>query len=153
MKKFLALTLATMSLSSFAATQADLVLKGTVAPILSISVSAAAAASSLDLSQAATDVAVGSVTEKSNSRLGYKVTAKSTNGGKLVNVDDSTSYVPYSLSYDGSAITLATTDSQIYSTSSVRGTKIKDLLISFNKPSDLAAGSHEDTVTFTIVAN
>ncbi len=153
MKKFIALSLATLSFSALAATQADLILKGLVAQILEISIVHETVAGNLDLSQAASNVKVATLTERSNYHTGYTIKAASLNGGKLINTVDSTSFVNYSLSYNGSPIPLNSTPSLIYSTSTLRGTFTKDLHISYNAPSNLSAGSHEDTVQFTIEAN
>jgi hypothetical protein len=154
MKKFItALTLSTLSLSSMAATQADLILKGMVAPILEISIAHETVASNLDLSQAANNVKVATLTEKSNYAQGYKIKAKSTNGGKLVNTVDQNSFVNYSLTYNGSSISLNTNPVQIYTTPNLKGTFSKELKISYSQPQNLSAGSHEDTVQFTIEAN
>lgn len=153
MKKLITLSLATLSLSSFAATQADLILKGVVAPILEISIAHETVASNLDLSQSASNVKVATLTEKSNYATGYKISARSTNGGKLVNVSDANSFVNYSLTYNGSNVPLTTAATPVYSTSNLKGTFTKDLKISFNQPSNLSAGSHEDTVQFTISQN
>ncbi len=154
MKKFItALTLTTLSLSAFSATQADLILKGVVAPILDISIVHETVAGNLDLSQAASNVKVATLTEKSNYAQGYKIKAKSINGGKLVNTVDANSFVNYSLTYNGSGISLNTSPTQIYSTSNLKGTFTKELKISYSAPVNLSAGSHEDTVQFTIEAN
>lgn len=154
MNKFITLSLlTTFSFGAFAATQADLILKGLVAPILEISIAHETVASSLDLSQAASNVKVATLTEKSNNAQGYKIKAKSTNAGKLVHVSDSSSFVSYSLTYNGTGITLSSTPTQIYTTSNSKGTFTKDLKISYAAPVNLSAGSHEDTVQFTIEAN
>lgn len=153
MKRLLTLSLATLSLSSFAATQAELILKGQVAPVLDISINHEAVASNLDLSVAASGIKVATLTEKSNYSAGYKIKAKSTNGGKLVNVSDANSFVNYSLTYNGSQIPLNTSPTQIYNTNNLKGTFNKELKISYNQPSNLSAGSHEDTVQFTIESN
>lgn len=154
MKRFaLALTVLTSSTTAFCATQAELILKGLVAPVLDISIAHETVASNLDLSSAASNVKVATLTEKSNHHAGYKVKAKSTNGGKLVNVSDVNSFVNYSLTYNGSNVPLSTSPSQVYSTSNLKGTYTKDLKISYNQPTNLSAGSHEDTVQFTIEAN
>ena len=153
MKKLITLSLAALSFSSFAATQADLILKGVVAPILEISIAHETVASNLDLSQSASNVKVATLTEKSNYATGYKISARSTNGGKLVNVSDANSFVNYSLTYNGSNVPLTTAATPVYSTSNLKGTFTKDLKISFNQPSNLSAGSHEDTVQFTISQN
>lgn len=153
MKKLITLSLVTLSFSSMAATSADLILKGVVAPILEISIAHETVASNLDLSQSASNVKVATLTEKSNYATGYKISARSANGGKLVNVSDANSFVNYSLTYQGSNVPLSTSATQVYTTSNLKGTFTKDLKISFNQPSNLSAGSHEDTVQFTISQN
>lgn len=152
MKKTIATVLALASLNSFAATEASLVLKGLVAPIYDISIVMDAAASTLNLGQSATGVKVGTLTEFTNHPQGYKVKAASKNAGKLVNQSDVASYVQYSLTYNGNAMSLSTSPVQISSTNT-KGTYTKDLRISFNQPTNLSAGSYEDTVQFTIEAN
>ena len=153
MKKFITLSLVTLSFSSFAATSADLILKGVVAPILEISIAHETVASNLDLSQSASNVKVATLTEKSNYATGYKISARSANGGKLVNVSDANSFVNYNLTYNGSNVPLSTSATQVYTTRNLKGTFTKDLKISFNQPNNLSAGSHEDTVQFTISQN
>lgn len=154
MKKTLAaLTLATLSFSAFSATSADLLLKGVVAPLLEISIAHETVASNLDLSSQASNVKVATLTEKSNYATGYKIKAKSTNSGKLVNTSDQNSFVQYSLTYNGSNVPLSSSATQVYHTANLRGTYTKELKISYNQPSNLSAGSYEDTVQFTIEAN
>lgn len=153
MKNLIALTIATLSFSSFAATQADLLLKGEIAPVLEISIDHETVASNLDLSQKATNVKVATLTEKSNYHSGYKIKAKSSNSGKLVNSSDVNSFVNYSLTYNGNNVPLTSASIQVYHTANQRGTFTKDLKISYNQPSDLTAGSYTDTVQFTIEAN
>lgn len=154
MKKSL-LTLAIVAVTSHAqaATQVELYLKGLIAPVLDISIAHETAAGNLDLSQPATALKVATLTEKSNYAQGYKVKAKSTNGGKLVNTSDANSFVNYSLTYGSSVISLSSSPSQIYHTGNLKGTFTKELKISYNQPTNLSAGSHEDTVQFTIEAN
>lgn len=155
MKKnaFLILGILSLSLTAQAATRAELILKGIVAPILEISIVQENAASNLDLTSQASNVKVATLTESSNYHSGYKVKAKSTNGGKLVNISDTNSFINYVLTYSGSTIPLSTSPSQIYSTSNLKGTFTKELKISYNQPSNLSAGSYEDLVQFTIEAN
>ncbi len=152
MKKIAATLALSTSFSVFAGTTAELILKGLVAPILDISIAHEIVAGNLNLSQAASSVKVATLTEKSNYHSGYKIKAKSTNGGKLVNTLDVSSFVQYSLTYNGTNVPLRTSPSQV-ATSSQRGTFTRDLRISYNLPSNLSAGSHEDTVQFTIEAN
>ena len=151
-KSLLVLAVVTISSIANAATQADLILKGVVAPILDISIAHETVASNLDLSQQASSVKVATLTEKSNYAQGYKVKAKSTNAGKLVNTVDVNSFVNYSLTYNGSPISLSSSPTQI-STNNQKGTFTRELKVSYNQPSNLSAGSHEDTVQFTIEAN
>jgi hypothetical protein len=146
-------TMTTFTMAAEAATRADLILKGVIAPVLEISIAHETIASNLDLSQAASNVKVATLTEQSNYAQGYKVKAKSTNSGKLVNVSDANSFVNYSLTYNGGNIALNSSPVQIYSTSNLKGTYSKELKISYNQPTNLSAGSHEDTVQFTIEAN
>lgn len=152
-KTLLALSLTTLSLSAFSAEQADLLLKGVVAPILEISILHETVASNLDLSAQASNVKVATLTEKSNYAAGYKIKAKSTNAGKLVNVSDVNSFVNYSLTYNGSNVPLSSSATQVYTTANLKGTFTKELKISYNQPSNLSAGSYEDTVQFTIEHN
>ena len=155
MKKnaFLILGMLSLSLTGQAATSAELILKGLVAPVLEISLAPEAIASNLDLSSQASNVKVATLTETSNYHTGYKVKAKSSNGGKLVNVSDTNSFINYVLTYSGSTIPLSTSPSQIYSTSNLKGTFTKEVKISYNQPTSLSAGSYEDLVQFTIEAN
>lgn len=154
MKKFvLTVSLILATITSHAATQASLVLKGSVAPVLDISLNHETVASNLDLSTAASNVKVATLTETSNYHSGYKIKAKSTNGGKLVNTADLNSFVNYSLTYNGSSVALNTSPTQIYSTATLKGTFTKELNISYNQPTNLSAGSYEDQVQFTIEAN
>ncbi len=158
MKKFIALTMFSLSVTSFAATQADLVLQGSVAEILEISIAPETDASSLPLDYATTPsvttLLVGKVTEKSNHATGYKVKAVSTNNGYLAHESDATSSVDYHLYYDGSEIVFnGTTAVEVYSTSTQKGSFTKNLSVSYNVPQDLSAGNYEDQVQFTIEAN
>lgn len=152
-KALLAITALTFTAHTMAANQAELILKGLVAPILDISIAHETVASNLDISQPASAVKVATLTEKSNYAQGYKVKAKSTNAGKLVNTVDANSFVNYSLTYGGNPISLSSSPAQIYTTSNLKGTFTKELKISYTQPSNLSAGSHEDTVQFTIEAN
>ncbi|WPU63914.1 hypothetical protein [Peredibacter starrii] len=152
-RTLLALTLATVTSTAFSATSADLLLKGVVAPILEVSIAHETLASNLPLDRQVNSEKVGTITEKSNSPTGYKIKARSAKGGKLVNAADQNSYVQYTLTYQGSNVPLNTSATEVYSTANIRGTNSKDLKISYNQPSNLSAGSYEDTVTFTIEAN
>jgi uncharacterized protein (UPF0333 family) len=152
-RSLLALGLTLTSLSGMAATSADLILKGIIPLNLEISIVHETLASNLDLTRQVSNEKVATLTEKSNSASGYKIKAKSTNAGKLVNASDVNSFVNYSLTYNGSGVSLNSSPVEIYSTSNLRGTYTKDLKISYNQPSNLSAGTYQDTVQFTIEAN
>lgn len=149
----LALSLALTSLSGFAATSADLILKGIIPLNLEISIVHENLAANLDLTRQVSNEKVATLTEKSNSYNGYKIKAKSTNAGKLVNSSDVNSFVNYSLTYNGSNVSLNSSPVEIYSTQNLKGTYNKDLKISYNQPSNLSSGTYQDTVQFTIEAN
>lgn len=152
-KLVIPLSLVLLSFSAQAATQAELFLKGVVAPRLDISIAHETIASNLDLTTQASSIKVATLTERSNYHTGYKVKAKSTNGGKLVNTSDVNSFVNYSLTYDGNNVPLTTSPSDVYTTSNLKGTYTKELKVSYNQPTSLSAGSYEDTVQFTIQSN
>ena len=155
MKKFIALSLATLSLSAFAGTTAQLTIKGTVAALLDINVAATSNASNLPLSGTQNDIHVADVIETSNNYNGYKVKARSEKGSKLVHINDNTSEIPYKIKYgttSSSEITLSTSLQDIY-TSNQRGVFEKDLFVSYVVPANAAAGEHKDTIHFEISAN
>lgn len=152
MKKLLvALTLSTLTFSGFAATSGTLLLKGQIAPLLSIAVTPESVASALDLTTTQSNTKVATVQEKSNSNTGYKVTISSQNLGVLKN---SLHTFVYSLSYNGQALNLASPVTQTNS-SSAAVTVNKNVNISYTGvPADqLVAGDYTDTITFTIAAN
>jgi hypothetical protein len=150
-KLFIGLTLASLSLSAVAGTTATLLLKGTIAPQLNISVAPEATASALDLTTTQSSTKVATVQEKSNSSSGYKVTISSQNLGVLKNNTHSFVYV---LAYNGSALNLASPITQTQN-SSAAVTVNKNVNISYTGvPADqLVAGDYTDTITFTIAAN
>lgn len=153
MKKFItALTLTALTASSFAATSGTLLLKGTIAPLLSIAVTPEAIASTLDLTASPSNLKVATVQEKSNSNTGYKVTIASQNLGQLKN--GSVDSVTYSLSYNGSSVNLAAPVTQTNSAAAAV-TVNKDVNISYTGRTQdlLVAGDYTDTITFTIAAN
>ena len=141
------------AIPSFAAVQADLILKGTISPILDLTIAHEPVASTLDLTKQASAIKVAALTEKSNYSTGYKIKAKSSNGGKLVNTADANSFVNYTLTYAGSNVPLSVSSTEFYSTNNLKGTFTKELKISYNQPTNLSAGNHEDVVQFTIESN
>ncbi len=150
-KTVFALTILTLSFSSFAGTSATLLLKGTIATILNIAVTPESSASALDLSTTQSNTRVAVVQEKSNSASGHKVTISSQNLGVLKNNNES---FVYSLAYNGTVLNLASPVTQTQSAASAV-TVNKNVNISYTGvPADqLVAGDYTDTITFTIAAN
>lgn len=139
---------------AYAATSGNLLLKGTVPELLSIAITPESIASSLPLDVTQSDTKVATVNEKSNSNTGYNVSISSTNLGKLVHSSVSSSFINYSLKYDGSAVDLANGDSFTFSSAASVDTN-KDIQISYTGMAheSLIQGVYSDTVTFTISAN
>ena len=137
-----------------AATTGTLVLSGTVAPVSSIVVTPNGTNNTnLDLLNGASAVNVASVAETSNDSLGYKINAKSANGGSLKNGSFS---VPFTITYNGgSAVSLTTSDQQVKGISSLAKltTNSSAVTVTTTANANLVAGTYSDTVTFTIVAN
>lgn len=154
MKKTLAaLALTTFAFSAFADTSANLLLKGSVAEILEVSVAAETVASNLNLSASFSDLKVARVTSKTNRPGGLKLYVSSTNGGKLVHTTDSTSKIDYSLKYGNSSISLNSSPSLIADYAN-KGTNAEDVKMAINNiDPNLSAGIHQDTVTFTVVGD
>src|SRR5688572_24186312 len=121
MKHLLALSLVLGSLQSMAATTATLNLKGVIAPILDISVSPETLATNLPLNTGVTKQKIAKLVEKSNSASGYKVSATSQNGSKLVRTGDAASFVNYQLSYNNGGDVTLTTTASVLNTNSQRG--------------------------------
>lgn len=154
--KFITLAvLASLSLSALAATSDDLKLKGKVPKKLSILVTPDPIALNLDLEASPTALLVASVNEKSNSNSGYKITADSLNDGKLVNQQDTTQSVTYSMTYDGASVDLSLVDEvKNIATSGVHDNN-SDVKIAYTgAPHETRVeGNYTDTITFTIAAN
>ena len=147
------LTLSFTTVSTFAATSANLLIKGTVPSVVSIAVVAETIATSLPLDLTQSNTRVAKVTEKTNAVNGYKVTVESVNKGKLLR-SGGTEQFGYNLAYNGQALNLITPAPINYS-SSVKGEQVRDVNISYTGiPSEsMVAGDYVDTVTFSIAAN
>lgn len=134
--------------SAFAATTATLFLKGTIAPVFSISISPEASATTLPLGTSQTNLKVGTISESSNYESDYKISITSTNLGKLKK--NSTNFVVYTLKYNNSDVDLTTgADFTFAGTNNAQ----KDLRISYLAGENLVAGDYTDTLTFTIAVN
>lgn len=155
MKKLLALTLASLTISSaFAATSGTLLLRGTVPRLLEITVTPESIASTLPLDTTQANVLVAVVNEKANSKTGYQVSISSANQGKLVHESVNSSSVNYALRYNGSAVDLSTGQTFTYSGAGANNNN-RNVDISYTGVAYdlLIEGDYSDTVTFTIAAN
>ncbi|WP_290730469.1 fimbrial protein [Halobacteriovorax sp. JY17] len=154
-KLLIASTLSILTLSSFAAPQGTLLLQGSIGQVLSLTVEAEAGVNnSLDLTSSESDLKVGTVTEQTNSNTGYKILIRSANAGQLKN--GSLDQVDYTLKYDGTAVSLSQSDTEVKneSTGGVYN-HASDVEISYTgqPAASLTQGTYSDTVTFTIQVN
>lgn len=138
----------------FAATTGNLLIKGNVPALLSINVTPEALATSLPLDTTQTDSKVATIHETSNSNTGYQVSISSSNLGKLVHESVGSSYIGYSLKYDGNVVDLASGDTYVFAAANAVSVN-KDVEISYTGVAheSLIQGEYADTVTFTIAAN
>ena len=142
-----------ISTNTFAATSGTLVLQGIVPQVISVTVTPASAASSLDLTSSQTNLVVASVNESSNAKLGYKVSLSSSNSGALKRVGG-TETMSYTLKYNGTAANLATT-ATVTTTSSGLTNVNKSIDISYTgvPSTQMVEGTYTDTLTLNITAN
>jgi hypothetical protein len=160
MKTFSLIALAVAAITAQPAKAADtgtLLLQGVVAVVNNIIVTPNGSNNtSLDIVGGETNKLVASVEEVSNNLAGYKINAKSDNGGELRNNSDATKKTTFTLSYDGaSALALTTSYQQVKNVSSLTGltTNNSDVTVNVVAFANAPAGTYEDTVTFQIVAN
>jgi hypothetical protein len=158
--KNLALTttlfIATSTFSTlFAATTGTLLLQGVVPQRISLTVSAQAGASALDLSTSQVDLSVASVNELSNSKTGYKMTITSANLSKLKRTDGADIFA-YTMKYNGSAVNISSAIGATITNSaaaSVNANRAVTISYTGVAPESMVEGTYADTVTFTIAAN
>ena len=157
MKKYVLAVLAVVafaSLQGFAATTATLNLTGTVSPTLSVSVAAAPAASTLDLTLDVTDLVVAAVTEKSNMASGYDLWVTSSNKGAFTGVNSDR--LGYAFKFGSTSLDLSAAFSPIlgnYFEKTTQAGLVSAVSISYSgSAANLFAGTYTDTVTFTIAA-
>ena len=150
MKMLLLLLL--MSSPVYSATVGSLALTGIIPKKVEISVTPAPSASSLDLETTQTNLSVGTLTGKSNSVAGYKISVSSANLGKLKHTVTPTQFVNYTLRIATTPIDLTTGGFINYVGV---GTYTKDVNISYTGVDGFLFdnGNYTDTVTFTVSAN
>ncbi|HEY9172061.1 MAG TPA: hypothetical protein VI136_07255 [Verrucomicrobiae bacterium] len=162
MKKYIvvAVTLAATALTGWAQSSANLTLSGTVANNTTIAVVPQAGHNALPVGTGCTDQLVANVTEKSNNRLGYKVTLTSANAGStsqatLKGAEGSNNdVVNYSMKYGGTEVTLSSGSAQV-TTSSARTAQagvVKALTVTIPE-SWVNTDTYSDTLTLTIAVN
>jgi hypothetical protein len=149
------LALTVLTSTAFAGTNATLVLSGSVPKKLDISLDTNAVV--LDLTTSKNLVKIATVTEKSNSNTGYKVTIASANKGVLKRVGGTETFA-YTLKYGSTPLTAqgVTAGDTIVGSSSAGLTNVnKDLAISYSgvAAESMVEGSYEDTINLTIAAN
>jgi hypothetical protein len=154
MKNFILFSTLVLSTTTMAATSGVLLLQGQVAKKLSIDVTAASAASALNLEVTQSDLAVASVNEKSNSNTGYKVTITSANAGKLLRAGGSEVFA-YTMKYGGSAVALSGSGTTISTASAASVNVNKSLAISYTgvPAESMVEGTYSDTLTLNIASN
>lgn len=162
MKKYLVTISAVLAMvsGSYAQAAATLTISGTVAPINTITIASQTGYNALDLVNGATAKVVGIATETSNDKLGYKVTLSSANAGastqaKLTGaIVGNTDTVNYSISYGGTAVTLAAGSATVTSVAAHTGAAgvAKNIAVTF-AGGWLTADTYSDTLTLTIAGN
>ena len=162
MKKYLAIICAVFALASvsYAQATATLTISGTVAPINTITIASQAGYNALDLVNGAAAKVVGIATETSNDKLGYKVTLSSANAGATAQavmkgaIAGNADSVNYSITYGGTAVTLAAGSALVTSTAGRTGAAgvNKNIAVTF-AGSWLTADTYSDTITLTIAGN
>lgn len=136
-----------------AQTTASLTLQGTVAASTAITVTPAAAASSLTLNSPASDLTVATIAYYSNDPDGFNITVDSANDFALRNTAATVNnLVSYSMRLSGgTAFSEAT---PVVASSVPEPTEVSGpLLISYTGSGVLSAGTFADTLTFTIATN
>ena len=134
----------------------SIILTGSVAKRVFITITGVGNYDSLDLMTDVTDLEIATVNEKSNVKAGYTVKLSSLNSSKFATADSS-DVLDYNLSYDGAAVTFAGTEAVITDASDRTGSTAsgvnKSLAISYAGTAvNIYDGTYSDTLTFTIEA-
>jgi hypothetical protein len=151
----LVVMLALFAVPLFAATSYTINLSGSVSPTCSLTVTTAAAASSLAITTKVTSQTIATVVERSNASTGYTVSLESATGWLL---QGTTANLPYTLAYGGAAVNTGVaagvpTNITTSATTTPSAGLTKTLAISFDGSlSMLPSGDYTDTLTITIAA-
>lgn len=150
------LTFACVS-TSFAASSGTLLLQGTVGLVNDIVVTANAANNtSLNILAGESGKNVGSALETSNNLLGYKIMISSPTNGELRNTSNVTYKTTYKIGYNGGAtVTPTVAGVQVKNVSSLIGltSATSQIVADVTAYATAPAGTYQDTLTISIVAN
>lgn len=163
MKKYIALTLALLGTATVGLAQTangTLTIQGTVVSTVSITVAPLSGYNTLDIVNGVSAQNVANITEKTNDKNGYKVTMTSLNAGAsgsslfLKDTAVGADTVPYSLTYNGVAVTFSSGSSTLTSSASrtVQAGVVKALAVTIAS-SWVNSATYADTLTFTITGN
>jgi len=158
-KKYIVFTLAILGTVTvgLAQTSGTLTIQGTVAASASIAVAPLSGYNTLDILDGVSAQNVANITEKTNDKNGYTVTMTSLNAGAsgsslfLKDTGTGSDTVPYSLTYNGVAVTFSSGSSTLTSTASrtAQAGVVKALAVTIAS-SWVNAATYADTLTFTI---
>lgn len=146
-----AIILALLTLPAFSATTGVLNLKGTIAQILEVSIVPETLATTLPLTTSQSNVKIATITERSNSHTGYKVSVSSQNLGKLKR-SSGTDFLIYTITYNNNAVNLITGQTFTYSFTNAAPID-REVKITYTGTDSLTAGDYTDSITFTIATN
>jgi|GEM_PF-1102348 len=143
--------------TAMAASTSTLLLQGTVSVINDIVVTANGTNNtSLNIVAGETGKNVASVAETSNNLNGYKIFISSPTGGELRNTADATKKTTYKIGYGGAAaITPTVAGVMVKNVSSLTGltTDTSAVVAEVAAYATAPAGTYQDTLTISIVAN
>jgi hypothetical protein len=147
-----ALLLLALSSPLYASNTSTLVLTGIISKKADVGLVSSATSTNLDLETTQSNLSIGSLTCKSNSDQGYKVTIASLNQGKLVNTVLPNTPIAYVLKVDTTPVNLSSTVMLNFTN---KGISVKDINISYTGVDAYSTeiGTYSDIVTFTVSTN
>lgn len=155
-KMFLATVMCFSFITTTFAASNEVELRGVVPRKLSLVAQPDAAASALDLEQGVIRLKVGTITEQSNSNIGYVVTVYSKNKSYLKRDDspDSEHGVLYQLEYGEKEANVTAAEGHRFEREFSGVVNVdKEVRITYAANPALVAGNYSDTLYFSISAN
>lgn len=136
-----------------AATNGQLLVKGTVPSVISIAVTPLAIATTLPLDTTQAQTVVANINESWNTRSGVQISISSANQGQLVHQNNTNSRISYVLRYRNTNLNLSSGTTINVNTSGVQNVT-NPVAISYTGQTQqfLIQGDYTDVVTFTISA-